>query len=300
MDLLANLQQAGHKFLVAGESMLVAGGVATLTGKGVQLAGSLAEGDEDASKSGSSSSTRKAASKMLGMKGEILAGIGGLLVKVGVVFVVVGFVYAVYLPLLPAMIWTFSIIGWLEKLISLMIALPAWMAGHIIPDGDGLVNGVGRQGYVLLASIILRPPAMILSLHFAMAALGAVGFFLQDFVSLFMPSANEGYLTGIVVGIGGFIVFSGFLVVVAHLILAWIYKIPDDLPLFISGSGGQFGESQGASHLQGAAAVMVAKTEQTIAGAGGGGGPKPPGNPNLARRRTRGQGGHQGTHNRDY
>src|SRR5699024_6490243 len=55
---------------------------------------------------------------------EILRSLSKALMFIAFLFLAVGILYAVYLPLLPAMIWTFGIIGWLEKLISLIIAFP--------------------------------------------------------------------------------------------------------------------------------------------------------------------------------
>lgn len=256
-DLLANIQNAGHNYISIAEGLYIGSVAANVTpwGRAIKAMG------KTKSKSVAGGRNTNAASNA----------IGGILSKVMLVLMIVGFIYAIYLPLLPAMIWTFGIIGWLEKLIALVVILPLWMAGHIIPDSDGLVNGVGRQGYVLFVNVVARPPLMVLTIHFAMAALGAIGFFLNDFVGMFMPSVNKGYVSALVIPLGSIVVFSGFIVVVAHLILAWIYKIPDEAATYIGGSAGNFGESEGKGHLQAVGGIVNQKVEQGAGEMAGGG-----------------------------
>lgn len=287
-DLLATLSNTGHNFLVAGEAMLVTAGVA---GIGSAITGAAQSGP--------------GATKAVGAIADtFVSGAAKILLWGGVILMVAGFVLAIYMPLLPAIIWTFGIIGWLEKLIGLMLSFGMWMAGHLVPDGDGLINGVGRQGYIHLASVLARPPALLLSLHFSMIALGAIGFFLSDFATSFMVNASRGNFVGPVVLLGNIVVFTGFIVVVAHMILAWIYKISDDLPQYIGGSIGQFGEGEGRHHIQAVGGVVHSKVEGAAHGAsaggkaggrpggGQGGGQGSAGNPNRATR--------QATKNEDY
>lgn len=284
-DLLSNLQSAGHKYLWIADSMYLAVSSANILSKATQSAshnwlvtiGSLGT-------SRIAGDTARAIVKELVKPLSFLASI----------FLVVGFLYAVYLPLLPAMIWVFTIIGWLEKLISLIIIFPIWMLGHVFPEGDGLINGVGRQGYVLAANVLLRPPVALLALHFAMATLGAIGFVINHVLAVFLPSANSAYTTGITVGVGGFVVLSGFMVVVCHSILSWIYKIPDEIPHYIGGGGANFGESEGKGHLH-AIAGMISHQGQSVGSALMGSGENPNGKPRRQRQRGTKQGNKYGS-----
>ncbi|UUA75131.1 DotA/TraY family protein [Cellvibrio sp. QJXJ] len=254
-DLLTNLQGAGHKYLVIAESMLITVGTLNVISSVMKEGGGW-----------TAQLVTLGASKNLGVAGAaVIEQLMKSMFWLAGIFLAAGFLYAIYLPLLPAMIWTFAIIGWLEKLISLVIIFPVWMLGHVIPEGDGLVNGVARQGYVLTANVLLRPPVMHLALHCAMAALGAVGFLISHIVEVFMPSANSNYNTGIAIGLGGFIVLSGFLVVISHMILAWIYKVPDELPHYLGGGGSNFGEGESKGHLN-AIAGIVSSHSQSVPG----------------------------------
>lgn len=250
-DLLTNLQSAGHKYLIAGEVLWLASTTLPVLAASAESGGGIAARFLTLGASEVLGKTAAAIFKEIAKVLSLLAGI----------FLMVGFLYAVYLPLLPAMIWTFAIIGWLEKLISLIIIFPVWMLGHVFPEGDGIVNGIGRQGYVLTANVLLRPPVQFLALHFAMAALGGVGFLLTHFIEVFLPSSNNGYSTGLVVGVGSFIVMSGFIVVICHMILAWIYKIPDEIPHYIGGGASNFGESEGKGQIQGIVGVVSGQTQ---------------------------------------
>lgn len=262
-DLLSNLQNAGHSYLFIGEAILASCAALRI------LAVTLESGGGLGLKIATLGLIEVKAKTMQGILTEIAA----FLSKIGIVFMIAGFIYAIYLPLLPAMIWTFGLIGWLEKLISLIIIFPIWMLGHVIPDGGNLVNGVGRQGYILSANVLLRPPVMVLSLHFAMAALGGVGFILGHIIAVFLPSSNSGFVTGVAVGLGSFVVLSGFMVVICHSILAWIYKIPDEIPHYIGGGGSNFGESESKSQIHGVVG-MISSQYQGVASPVGSNGKK--------------------------
>lgn len=259
-DLLSNIQSAGHKYLWIGDSLLVTAAALNITSQVADTGGGWAI-----------KLTTLGGSEVAGsFAAAVFKSMAGIMVWGAYLLLAIGFLYAVYLPLLPAMIWTFGIIGWLEKLISLIIMFPLWMFGHIFPGGDGLINGIGRQGYVLTANVLFRPPVMLLSLHFSMAALGAIGFFIGDFVEVFVPSANGDYTTGLTTGIFGFIVMSGFIVVIVHMVLAWIYKIPDELGHYIGGSGSNFGESEGRSHANQISGIISNQTQSLHSMNGGG------------------------------
>lgn len=260
-DMLAAIQEAGHKYLLVGEAILAAGFA-------IEMKGVVAKAG------GGSWAANLATGGASGAVGEVIHHvtqmIAGLLYKVAWILILVGVVYAVYLPLLPAMIWTFSIVGWLEKLIGLIIMFPVWMAGHIFPDGDGIINGIGRQGYIMAASVLLRPPVMVFTIHFSMAALGAIGYVVYQMITTYIPDAQAGYFNGPVITIGTFVVVSGFMVVLVHMILAWNYKIPDSIPHFIGGPGDNYGEGEAKSHMGGISGLVVSHT-QGFSGGGGGG-----------------------------
>jgi len=250
-DLLTNLQSAGHKYLLIGQGLMLAGVTLPVVASAAETGGGMA-----------AKVLTLGTSEVLGKTaGAIFRGAAKILTYAAAIFLMVGFVYAIYLPLLPAMIWTFAVIGWLEKLISLIIIFPIWMLGHVFPEGDGIVNGIGRQGYVLSANVLLRPPVQLLALHFAMAALGAIGFLLSHILEVFLPSSTNGYTTGFAVGLGSFIVMSGFIVVICHMVLAWIYKIPDEIPHYIGGGASNFGESEGKGQINAIAGVVSGQTQ---------------------------------------
>lgn len=242
-DALMSIQRGGHRLLN------ISGTIITISG-GINVLAAVAD-------SGGGWAAKALSLGATGVKGKIIAqilkGLAKTLTFLAFIFLAVGILYAVYLPLLPAMIWTFGIIGWLEKLISLIIAFPFWMVGHIVPDGDGLINGVGRQGYIQTASVLLRPPVMVLAMHFAMVALEAVTGLLAHFYTVFIPSVHADHGSGIFIQLGSFVVFSAFVVIVAHMILNWTFKIPDDLGPLLGGAGGNFGEGEAKGQSQGIA-----------------------------------------------
>lgn len=258
-DALMSIQRGGHRLLNISATMMGIAG-------SMKIFAAVAD-------TGAGMAAKLVSFGMSEVKGAILAAIftslAATLTFLAFIFLAVGILYAVYLPLLPAMIWTFGIVGWLEKLISLIIAFPYWMIGHIIPDGDGLVNGIGRQGYIQTASVLLRPLVMVISMNVAMVTLDAVTALLAHFYKVFIPSVHADHGAGLFIQVGSFVVFAGFIVIVTHMILNWIYKIPDDLGPLLGGAGGNFGEGEAKSQSQGIAGMVFSQTQGTSSLMGG-------------------------------
>tara|TARA_R100000900_G_scaffold144247_2_gene128068 strand:- start:66 stop:2453 length:2388 start_codon:yes stop_codon:yes gene_type:complete len=260
-DALMSLQRGGHRLLTASATFLTAAGASNIAANVFDTGGGWV-----AELLTGGLSTMKGAAYA-----EIFRGAAKIMMYLSFLCLAVGILYAVYLPLLPAMIWTFGVIGWLEKLISLIVIFPLWMVGHIVPDGDGLVNGVGRQGYVFATNVLARPLVMTLSMSFAMISLEAITGMLAHFYTSFIPSAHAEYSSGLFVTLGSFVVFSGFVVIVAHMILGWIFKIPDEIPFYLGGTGGNFGEGEAKGHSQSVAGMVFHQTQGTSSLMSGGG-----------------------------
>ena len=65
--------------------------------------------------------------------------------------------------MIPYILWLGVLLGWVILIVEAVIAAPIWAVSHMAPDGDGVV-GRGGQGYMLVLSLVLRPPLMILGL----------------------------------------------------------------------------------------------------------------------------------------
>jgi defect-in-organelle-trafficking protein DotA len=85
---------------------------------------------------------------------------------IGALFVS-GYVFAVYIPLIPYLIFTFAAIGWLISVLEAVVAAPL-VAAHIThPEGHDLL-GKAEQAVILMMGVFLRPVVMIIGFLAAM------------------------------------------------------------------------------------------------------------------------------------
>lgn len=80
----------------------------------------------------------------------------------------VGATYAIYVPLIPFMIFTLGAIGWMISTVEAMVAGPIVALGIMSPSGHHEVLGKAEPALGLLFSIFLRPSLMIFGMFAAM------------------------------------------------------------------------------------------------------------------------------------
>jgi|GEM_PF-3283692 len=88
-----------------------------------------------------------------------------------------GFLFEVYIPLIPFLLFTMGVLGWLILAIEAMVAAPLLALGILHPEGQHPVFGRGETGIWLLVGAFLRPSLMILGLVAAIpVSYAVVGF----------------------------------------------------------------------------------------------------------------------------
>jgi defect-in-organelle-trafficking protein DotA len=85
---------------------------------------------------------------------------------IGAMFVT-GFTFAVYIPLIPYLIFTFAAVGWLISVLEAIVAGPLVAAAVTHPEGHDLL-GKAEQSLMLLMGVFLRPVIMIIGFLAAM------------------------------------------------------------------------------------------------------------------------------------
>lgn len=186
---------------------------------------------------------------------------------------------AVFLPMMPFLLYFGAVVGWLLLCIEAVIAAPLWAVMHLNPHGDGLA-GNAKAGYMLLLGVLLRPVFITLGYVAALTALGPVlGAFNAVFASVFKMSQ-----TGSLVGLGtSIIMIAIYFGAVAYLIkhvVGFIHKVGDNLLRWVGGGKEQIGEAAtglgGAGEkIAGAAgAASVAAATKSLSRPSGRGGDK--------------------------
>lgn len=77
------------------------------------------------------------------------------------IFFVAGVMLAIYIPFVPFMIFTFSVVGWVIAVIEAMLAAPLIALGVTHPQGHDLL-GKSEQSVILLLSVFVRPAAILI------------------------------------------------------------------------------------------------------------------------------------------
>jgi defect-in-organelle-trafficking protein DotA len=166
---------------------------------------------------------------------------------------VAGLVMALYIPIIPFIIFTFGAIGWVIAVIEAVIAAPLVALGIAHPEGQPIL-GKAEPAVGLLVNVFLRPTFMIFGLLIGMM-LSYVGLWILN--AGFWPAyqsvqnmavSNQGNGTG-----SGFVsMFAGLAAIIIYTLLVQqvvqksftlIYIIPDEvlkwIGINIKGMGGE-------------------------------------------------------------
>lgn len=125
-----------------------------------------------------------------------------------------GATFAVYIPMIPYLIFTGTAVGWMVGVIEAMIAAPIFALGFVTPSGDELGKSV--TGVLILTDLFVKPSLMIFGFIFAARLLRAV-----------LSMVNFSFVAALNAGTAGVSPLLGWIVptfLYAGLILALINK----------------------------------------------------------------------------
>lgn len=105
-------------------------------------------------------------------------GLGTLLNVVMMVAFGLGFLYANIIPMMPYVLWTVAVIGYLIYLIGMLVGSPFWISMKAHPEGEGLIGRAGA-GYPMVLTLILYPILMVTGLVAGMAIMRVGGWLIN-------------------------------------------------------------------------------------------------------------------------
>ena len=74
-----------------------------------------------------------------------------------------GLILAFVVPMIPLIMWTVGILGFIVRVFEAIIAVPLWLLAHVAMDGTGL-HGRGIKGWGNLLSLFLTPALMVIGM----------------------------------------------------------------------------------------------------------------------------------------
>lgn len=147
-------------------------------------------------------------------------------------FYVAGITLALYIPLIPYLVFTFAALTWIILVIEAIVAAPLVALILVVPSEDEL--GKAGHSIVILLGLMLRPALMILGFIVAIKLLfisiSMLNFGFSSIVFEHRPALS------IFFPIAAVILYTGVLTYIVHESFSLIYVIPDKVLRWMGGT----------------------------------------------------------------
>jgi|GEM_PF-2143582 conjugal transfer/type IV secretion protein DotA/TraY len=171
---------------------------------------------------------------------------------VALTFFVLGTTLGIYVPLVPFLIYLFSVIGWFIAVIEAMIAAPLVALGVTHPEGHDLL-GKAEQSVILLLGVFIRPVTILLGfitaillINIAMSLLnyGFIGIFASYLANSSSLSETDLDITKLIGSLGVLIVYAYAVINIVDQVFGLIYQVPEKILRWIGAAPEQSGVGQ--------------------------------------------------------
>jgi len=189
----------------------------------------------------------------------------------------VGATLAIYVPMIPYIIFTVGAIGWLFSTIEAMVAGPLVALGILMPSHHDAIMGEAKPALMLLFNIFLRPSLMIFGLVAAILLSSMVinmvnTGFATVFANLFNFTGTPG--GGVAAAAANPLALVFILVAYVSLVITSLNKcfdaihmVPEKVMRWIGGQGGEsYGEDAAVGKMEGAVGGASTKAGQGAEG----------------------------------
>ena len=184
----------------------------------------------------------------------------------------VGVTWGYYVPLIPFIVFTMGVFGWIVLVIEAMVAAPLMAIGVLHPEGKHTVFGEAHAGIMLIAGVFLRPALMIVGLVASLVMCYVVVLVLSiGFTPVATTIAVQSFsIPGM---IAMMVFYTMFIVIGLNKCFALIHILPDRVMRWIGQPGEQGGgaEREMEQLKQGASETGRAYTDTGSMGASGAG-----------------------------
>jgi conjugal transfer/type IV secretion protein DotA/TraY len=171
---------------------------------------------------------------------------------IALTFFVLGTTLGVYVPMVPFLIYLFSVIGWFIAVIEAMIAAPLVALGVTHPEGHDLL-GKAEQSVILLLGVFIRPVTILLGfitaillINIAMSLLnyGFIGIFASYLAKTVSMSDTDQSITKLIGSLGVLIVYTYAVINIVDQVFGLIYQVPEKILRWIGAAPEQSGVGQ--------------------------------------------------------
>ena len=188
---------------------------------------------------------------------------GLLMMFVGLLFAYGG-TLAVYLPMIPYIVFTFGAIGWFIATIEAMVAAPFVALGIMSPAGEHEIWGRSSPAIMILMNIFLRPSLMIMGMMAAMlmapVAVTMINAGFKAVMSSILPNPGIAELIFFISS------YTMLVITVLNKCFALIHVIPTRVLTFIGGQAISYGEEEGLQAVKGGVDSTISGVSQGAKG----------------------------------
>lgn len=176
--------------------------------------------------------------------GAVFQFLSGILTTLILLLFFFGVTLSTYVPMIPFITWTTSIVNWFVLVLESVIAAPLFAVAHVHPDGDDAVGRAG-QGYMMILSLVMRPALMLFGLLGGMLLTQPiVGYINAAFMSV-VAGIQADSMTGIVSFIAYVAIYVVMMTTVVHIVFSLIHWVPDNILRWIgNGSTGGIADAE--------------------------------------------------------
>ena len=153
--------------------------------------------------------------------------------------IVMGITLSVYVPMLPALFWTFGVIGWLLVVAECLCLAPIWALVHLEAEGEGMGQRA-EHGYVMLVDLLLRPLVLVFAFTVASSVLNVVWMLFSHGLAGALEIADANSLTKFFMWVGAAFVLVAFAVQFIVLVYKLALEIQNQLVVWLGKSAANY------------------------------------------------------------
>jgi conjugal transfer/type IV secretion protein DotA/TraY len=162
---------------------------------------------------------------------EVLQGpVGEMLSSLLFTMMIAGLVLVYYIPLLPWIRVTFSVLSWIVSIFEAVVVAPLLALANLSTEGDGLFTQTGRTMWISGLNILLRPILTVIGFVASLLIFNSMVLYVNDTfnATTSMVSAG-GFLAAI-----NWIVYTVIYVFIIYTLANTTFKLIDDMPNTVS------------------------------------------------------------------
>ena len=155
--------------------------------------------------------------------------ISGFVMFIMIPIMIAGVTLAYVIPMIPYIIYTMAVLGWIMAVMVALIGAPLWAAVHAIPTGEGAIPQEAKQGWKMLLALFVEPSLLVFGFFLSIVVFQAAAWLVdKTFVATAMSVITMGGTGGVgamIASLIGTIVMMVTLVVVYWKIALWSFSL---------------------------------------------------------------------------